>query len=137
MADWGQARKEVLANKPLIQKRIVEGCSIRSIWIELKASGCVTVALRNFHSQVKKQLGYLPGKPLPGSHAGMVVTPSASNTPSLSLPITNAFKTTPAPDAAPGAVFGASGLKMNALSPRVSFDPAPEDAKPREPDDAS
>lgn len=137
MADWGQARKEVLSNKPLIEKRIVEGCSIRSIWIELKGAGCVTVALRNFHSQVKKQLGYIPGKPLPGSHAGMVVTPSAPNTPSLSLPITNAFKTTPAPDTAPVAAFGASGMKINALSPRVSFASAPEDAKPREPDDAS
>ena len=34
----------------------------------------MTVALRNFDSQIKKQLGYQPGKPLPGSSRAMVVS---------------------------------------------------------------
>ena len=57
MAGWGQARKDVLSNKPLILQRIVEGCSIRSIYMELSSDGRVSVALRNFHSQVRKLMG--------------------------------------------------------------------------------
>ncbi len=78
MAVWGQARKEVLSNKPLILKRIGEGSSIRSIWIELKQDGRVSVALRNFNCQVKIQLGYVPGKPLPSARSPMVAPTSST-----------------------------------------------------------
>jgi hypothetical protein len=66
MALWGQARKEVLSNKPLILQRLSEGSSIRSIWMELSREGRVSVALQNFHGQVRKLTTLEAGKPAPG-----------------------------------------------------------------------
>lgn len=80
MAKWGQARKEVLSHKALISQRLSEGSSIRSIWMELSSEGRVSVALQNFHGQVKKLIAPDVGKPTPGARqlvrAPLVDTPS-------------------------------------------------------------
>jgi hypothetical protein len=51
---WGQAKREVIALKALIDKRLAEGFSARSIWMDLHTSGQVTVSLQKFTAQVRK-----------------------------------------------------------------------------------
>ncbi|WP_158699348.1 hypothetical protein [Magnetospirillum gryphiswaldense] len=52
---WGQAKREVIANWPLISQKFCE-TTIRQIWLELKASGRVTCSQSNFYAQVKAHL---------------------------------------------------------------------------------
>lgn len=51
---YGQARREVIALKPLINQRLESGHSIRQIWLELRSEGRISVALCNFYIQVAR-----------------------------------------------------------------------------------
>ncbi|CCG42501.1 conserved hypothetical protein [Magnetospirillum molischianum DSM 120] len=53
---WGQAKREVIALKPLIVERLESGVTTRQVWLELKAEGKVSVALSKFYAQVKRLL---------------------------------------------------------------------------------
>jgi len=52
---WGQAKREVAALWPLISQRL-EQTTRRQIYLELKASGHVTVTEKNFYAQVNARL---------------------------------------------------------------------------------
>ncbi|MBC7953635.1 MAG: hypothetical protein H7Z12_17690 [Rhodospirillaceae bacterium] len=72
---WGQAKREVIALKPLISQRLESGITVRQIWLELHGEGRVSVTLRNFYNQVGKLLQPQPvqNKPATGQAGGGLV----------------------------------------------------------------
>jgi len=50
----GQALREVLSHKAIIQERLNHGDAARVIWLDLKASNKITVTEANFRNRCKK-----------------------------------------------------------------------------------
>jgi hypothetical protein len=124
MPRWGQARKEVLSCKSLILQRLSEGWSIRALHADLLASGLISVTIKHFDNQIKKQLGYVPGKPLPSAGIPMVVraiaTPTQHSAPRIE-PIPTADDATGLLPKDLGVLFGNGGFQHQPRAEQLSL----------------
>lgn len=97
---WGQAKREVAANWPLIHNRLTL-TTIRQIYLELRASGQVTSSQRNFYAQVNARLKDQQPSSSPSTGRDLVALAVSS------LPVT------------------ASVNRLNAVLPSGSITPGP------------
>jgi len=85
---WGQAKREVIALKPLITERLKDGITIRQIWIELNGAGQISITLRNFYAQVQKLILLTSPAARVRSRQGQLPAPlSLSRSTSLIAPV--------------------------------------------------